>query len=89
MGAVGREKEKAYGVTDKGVAHTHVYTFGQKGFFGGISLETAVLNVRSKENSRFYGKSIKAKDILWEGAVESPQGKGIEEVSDPILIRDY
>ena len=49
--------------------------------FGGISLETAILNVRSKENERFYGKAAKANEILWEGAVESPKEKGIEEVS--------
>ena len=66
-------------LSEKGIGGTYTYTFS-KGFFGGISLETAVLNVRAKENERFYGKSVKAKDILWEGAVQSPEGKGIEEV---------
>lgn len=88
VGPVGREAEAALNLSEKGVGGTYSYTFS-KGFFGGISLETAVLNVRSKENSRFYGKSVKAKDILWESAVESPEGKGIEELHHKLdLLRE-
>lgn len=88
VGPVGREAEAALNLSEKGVGGTYSYTFS-KGFFGGISLETAVLNVRSKENSRFYGKSVNAKDILWESAVESPEGKGIEELHHKLdLLRE-
>lgn len=80
VGPVGREAEFAFNLSEKGVGGTYTYTFS-KGVFGGISLETAILNVRSKENERFYGKAAKANEILWEGAVESPKEKGIEEVS--------
>ena len=80
MGPVGREGEAAFNISEKGAGGTYTYTFS-KGVFGGISLETAIMNVRSKENERFYGKAAKAKEILWEGAVEIPPGKGIEEVS--------
>jgi len=80
MGPVGREAEAAFNISEKGAGGTYTYTFS-KGVFGGISLETAIMNVRSKENERFYGKAAKAKEILWEGAVKIPPGKGIEEVS--------
>lgn len=79
VGPVGREAEFAFNLSEKGVGGTYTYTFS-KGVFGGISLETAILNVRSKENERFYGKAAKANEILWEGAVESPKEKGIEEL---------
>eukprot|EP00581_Thalassiosira_minuscula_P013840 CAMPEP_0183734936 /NCGR_PEP_ID=MMETSP0737-20130205/45229_1 /TAXON_ID=385413 /ORGANISM="Thalassiosira miniscula, Strain CCMP1093" /LENGTH=254 /DNA_ID=CAMNT_0025968555 /DNA_START=108 /DNA_END=872 /DNA_ORIENTATION=- len=79
MGPVGREAESAINFSEQGVGATYTYTFS-KGIFGGISLESAILNVRSKENENFYGKSAKAKEILWENAVESPKGKGIEEL---------
>ena len=76
----GREAEAAFNISEKGAGGTYTYTFS-KGVFGGISLETAIMNVRSKENESFYGKTAKAKEILWDGAVEIPPGKGIEEVS--------
>jgi lipid-binding SYLF domain-containing protein len=57
---VGREAEAAFNLSDKGVGATYSYTF-TKGIFGGIALESAILNVRSKENERFYGKAAKAK----------------------------
>ena len=57
---MGREAEAAFNLSDKGVGGTYSYTFS-KGIFGGISLESAILNVRSKENERFYGKAANAK----------------------------
>ena len=80
IGPMGREAEVAFNLSEKGAGGTYTYTFS-KGVFGGISLETAIMNVRSKENERFYGKAAKAKEILWEDVVEAPKGKGIEEVS--------
>lgn len=80
IGPMGREAEVAFNISEKGAGGTYTYTFS-KGVFGGISLETAIMNVRSKENERFYGKAAKAKEILWEDVVEAPKGKGIEEVS--------
>lgn len=82
IGPVGREVEAAFNVSEKGVGATYTYSFS-KGIFGGIALETALLNVRGKENERFYGKAAKPQEILLENAVESPKDKGIEEVSWP------
>lgn len=88
MGPVGREAEAAFNVSEKGFGGTYAYTFS-KGVFAGIALETALLKVRSKENERFYGKAAKAKEILWEDAVESPKEKGIEELHHKLdLLRE-
>lgn len=88
MGPVGREAEAAFNFSEKGFGGTYAYTFS-KGVFAGIALETALLKVRSKENERFYGKSAKAKEILWDDAVESPKEKGIEELHHKLdLLRE-
>lgn len=88
LGPVGREAEAAFNLSEKGIGGTYSYTFS-KGVFGGISLESAILYVRSKENEKFYGKSAKAKEILWDNAVESPKGKGIEELHHKLdLLRE-
>jgi lipid-binding SYLF domain-containing protein len=88
LGPIGREAEAALNLSEKGIGGTYSYTFS-KGIFGGIALESAILNVRSKENTRFYGKSAKAKEILWENAVECPKGKGIEDLHHKLeLLRE-
>eukprot|EP01083_Nonionella_stella_P029200 80460_1 len=88
MGPAGREAEVGLNLSKEGVSSTYAYTFS-KGIFGGVSLESAMLNVRAKENERFYGESAKAKETLWEDAVGSPQGKGIEELHHKLdLLRD-
>jgi hypothetical protein len=61
------------------VRGTYAYTWS-KGAFGGISLETAVLKVRPRENSRFYGKDgVSSKEIL-ENTVAAPKDKGVEDL---------
>lgn len=85
LGPVGREAEAAVNLSEKGIGGTYTYSFS-KGVFGGISLETAVLYVRAEENERFYGKKAKAKEILWEDAVECPKDKGVEEVSFQVSL---
>lgn len=44
------------------------------------------MNVRSKENARFYGKEAKAKGILWDNEVVAPAGKGIEELHQKLEL---
>ncbi|KAL7524502.1 hypothetical protein ACHAWF_000978 [Thalassiosira exigua] len=88
LGPVGREAESALNFTEQGVGRTYSYSFS-KGVFGGIALEGALMNVRSKENKRFYGKDVTAKEILWEDTVECPKGKGIEELHQKLeLLRE-
>ena len=80
LGPVGREVEKSFnfnGTTE--VRGTYAYTWS-KGVFGGISMEMAVLKVRPKENSRFYGiESVSSKEILTNMS-EYPKNKGIEDL---------
>lgn len=88
LGPVGREAEASVNISEKGGGGTYSYSFS-KGVFGGFSLEMASLNVRSKENARFYGKSAKAAEIMWENAVECPKGKGIDELYSKLdLLRE-
>eukprot|EP00581_Thalassiosira_minuscula_P008303 CAMPEP_0183702776 /NCGR_PEP_ID=MMETSP0737-20130205/773_1 /TAXON_ID=385413 /ORGANISM="Thalassiosira miniscula, Strain CCMP1093" /LENGTH=436 /DNA_ID=CAMNT_0025929451 /DNA_START=90 /DNA_END=1400 /DNA_ORIENTATION=+ len=79
IGPIGREAEVSFHLSEKGYGQTFTYTF-TRGVFAGLSLESAILSVRSKENKRFYGKAANSKEILLENAVECPKGKGIEEL---------
>lgn len=69
----------AKNLSAQGISDTYTYTFS-KGIFGGVSLESSLIKVRTDENSRFYGKLVKPHEIFYENAVESPPGKGIEEL---------
>mmetsp|Transcript_12996 Transcript_12996/g.27607 ORF Transcript_12996/g.27607 Transcript_12996/m.27607 type:complete len:246 (+) Transcript_12996:108-845(+) len=84
-GPMGREEEIILAnVAGKTMGRTFSYVFS-KGVFGGMSVESAILSVRAKENEAFYGSSsesvgeVNTKDIL-EGRVDFPKGKGIEEL---------
>ncbi len=79
MGPVGREVEMAKNLTSIGVSDTYTYTFA-RGIFGGISLESALLKVRNRENGYFYGRSVSPHEILNENSVECPPGKGVDEI---------
>lgn len=79
-GPIGREEEITLAnVSGDKVGATYSYSFN-KGVFAGMSIESAILGVRTKENNSFYGKEVATTEIL-TGAVEYPKGKGIEEVS--------
>ena len=51
-----------------------------KGLFGGIALEGAVIKIRGKWNSAYYGKSVSPADIIIRGDVANPQADGLREV---------
>jgi len=44
-----------------------------RGLFAGVSLEGAKLNSREDYNKAYYGKSLTARDILFEGRVLAPR----------------
>jgi len=50
-----------------------------KGAFAGLSLEGAVVSVRDKWNSSFYGKPVSPVDILVKNAVSNPGSVGLRE----------
>ncbi len=80
IGPVGREAEASLNFNGtSGIRGTYAYTWS-KGVFGGISMETAVLKVRPKENARFYGKkSVTSKEIL-DNTVAAPKDMGVEDL---------
>ncbi len=51
-----------------------------KGLFGGIALEGAVIKTRDKWNSAYYGKTVRAVDILIRRDVANPHADGLREV---------
>jgi SH3 domain-containing YSC84-like protein 1 len=50
-----------------------------KGLFGGLSLEGAVVKVRSGLNESYYGKKISPSQILVGGRAVNPHAKGLVE----------
>mmetsp|Transcript_10248 Transcript_10248/g.20586 ORF Transcript_10248/g.20586 Transcript_10248/m.20586 type:complete len:265 (+) Transcript_10248:89-883(+) len=80
LGPVGREAETSLNFNGTSeIRGTYAYTWS-KGVFGGISMETAVLKVRPKENARFYGKeSVSSKEIL-ENTLAAPKDMGVEDL---------
>jgi lipid-binding SYLF domain-containing protein len=60
-----------------------MYTYSRsQGAFAGVSLEATVIGTRSEANEEYYGKPVKAKDIL-AGKVKPPAGalKLLQELS--------
>lgn len=77
IGPLGRETESHLQASREGATAALTYTFSA-GFFGGAGIEGAVLKGRSKENEKFYGRKVTPREILLEGKVTAPEGKGIE-----------
>ncbi len=74
-----------YGRTaEAGIAlQAAMYTYSRsQGFFAGVSLEATGIGTRDEANEEYYGKSVKAKDIL-TGKVNPPAGAGklLQELS--------
>lgn len=52
-----------------------------KGVMGSLALETINLSEHKKQNAKFYGKDkVSAAEILFENAVEIPEGSGIPDL---------
>ncbi len=68
VGPVGRSAEADVAI------QAAMYTYSRsQGVFAGVSLEGTVIGVRTKANAKYYGKPVKAKDIL-AGKVKPPAG---------------
>jgi len=68
-GPVGRTAE---GATDAQL-HAEILSYSRtRGLFAGVSLDGSVLKQDYDDNARLYGRSVKPKQILIEGAVASP-----------------
>jgi lipid-binding SYLF domain-containing protein len=78
-GPVGRGAAIAADAGDKGVGATLSYVI-EKGALLNVSLTTNFIENRNDVNSAFYGKSATPEEIVIDGAVEIPQGKGVEEL---------
>jgi len=55
------------------------YSFS-KGLFAGINLEGAVVGARPKVNKKFYGKDVKASEILYDRSVVIPENSDIPDL---------
>lgn len=67
-GPVGRKAEAAVAPT------AAVYTYSRsQGLFAGVSLEGTVVGTRDDANTKYYGRKVKAGDIL-AGKVKAPKG---------------
>lgn len=76
----GRTAEATTMLTNKGVGVDVCLSYS-RGLFGGLSIEGALLNPRPKVNSKFYGKDVKPKEILFEkDSVTIPEGTLLPEV---------
>jgi lipid-binding SYLF domain-containing protein len=80
----GRTAEATFNITNKGVG-TNIALSYSKGIFGGISIEGALCNPRTRVNEKFYAKKeVSPKDILLDRSVEIPDGTLLPEVYDKL-----
>lgn len=74
-GIVGRTAEADLRAGDGGFAACYTYSCS-KGAFVGCALNGSIVTTRASENSRFYGASVKAQDILL-GSVPRPPAAAV------------
>ena len=68
----GRDASVGVGVNDKGdAAPIMSYSFGVKGLYAGVSIDSACLVPRNKCNQQFYGKQVSLTQII-NKSVEKP-----------------
>jgi lipid-binding SYLF domain-containing protein len=75
----GRAADLSASFSDFGVGSTFALAH-TKGLFAGLSLNGAVLRCCKKANEDFYQKSISARLILFEGAVQVPNETALQSV---------
>ena len=76
IGSWGRTADITNHISNKGIGQNVGLSYSQ-GIFGGLSMEGAICNPRSKVNEKFYGKKVRPQEILFgEGQqqVEMPEG---------------
>eukprot|EP00567_Pseudictyota_dubia_P015142 CAMPEP_0197437630 /NCGR_PEP_ID=MMETSP1175-20131217/4837_1 /TAXON_ID=1003142 /ORGANISM="Triceratium dubium, Strain CCMP147" /LENGTH=227 /DNA_ID=CAMNT_0042967207 /DNA_START=34 /DNA_END=717 /DNA_ORIENTATION=+ len=83
VGPLGREIESSLQASGKGATASLSYTFSD-GFFGGAGIEGAVFKGRTGANEKFYGTKLTPAEILLEGKVTVPEGKGIEDLHEKL-----
>lgn len=77
-GPKGRDAAIGVSVGDKGYATTFSYSMA-KGAYIGLSLEGQIITIRNDCNEQFYGKSVKASEIL-EGSIKAPKSKELKKI---------
>jgi lipid-binding SYLF domain-containing protein len=83
--AFGRAADLSASFSDFGVGSTFALAH-TKGLFAGLSLNGAVLRCCQKANEDFYHKSISARLILFEGAVQIPEHSGLRRVYEKLNL---
>jgi SH3 domain-containing YSC84-like protein 1 len=78
-GNFGRSAEASANISNRGAGGTVSVSFS-KGFFGGISLEGAILAPRTGVNETYYASSASPSQILFEDAVEVKQESLMPEI---------
>ena len=73
--SVGSNKSNATNSSKYAISGFYTYSFGNKGIYGGVSMDGEVLAVRSGCNEGFYQKAVNVKDIL-TGLVPMPKENG-------------
>jgi lipid-binding SYLF domain-containing protein len=71
VGPWGRTVDANLNISNGGIGSTFTVAY-TKGFFGGVSIEGAVLGTRKAVNETFYNSTASSKEILFEGTVEVP-----------------
>jgi len=79
LGTWGRTAEATNIISNKGVGSNIALSYS-RGIFGGLSVEGAICSPRKAVNEKFYGKKATPKEIIFEGAVEVPDGTLMGEV---------
>jgi hypothetical protein len=84
-GTFGRTGKADMDFSKKGMGSTVSIAFS-KGAFAGLSIDGGVIGSRDAVNSRFYGKDVKAHDILFGNQITFPKDKYtlIDEVVDKL-----
>merc|ERR1712183_1031939 len=83
MGSSGKsDKNSKYSISG-----FYTYSFGNKGIYGGVSMDGEVLAVRKGCNEEFYGKSVTVKDILTGSEPMPKENEDYDRLCS--LLNDY
>jgi lipid-binding SYLF domain-containing protein len=59
-----------------------IYYSRAKGFYGGVSLEGAMIRPADHWNTAYYGRPVSPRDILVRASVRNPAARGLLETVD-------
>jgi lipid-binding SYLF domain-containing protein len=77
---IGRDANVGFGISENAASPIISYSFSTKGLYGGVNIESAIMNARHGCNEAFYGRKVSVEDIANGNVQMTKQNEDYETI---------